>query len=345
MPNRFDDAEHSVVAFYGISATEGVLGSLYSKALLWSDHYHCPFHQIGIGGNRLFDFKRMRKKLEVSGFSAIPSLEVHCISPGAKDRLESSDLVVSVSRERRQCTVNFRSSVLGLESTGFRGISKELITLLAPAYGVGFRRIQALGPSYFAAGLNFGDVSPVEEAQVISWRECTWGELFLHGFLGGVFPWNFLARAQLGARVGNLTLEEWIGEQPRRGELQGVSPDITMWTLRDQDVLNVQTALWKAGIVFDYGRDVVAKMDEYNLSHNDILDHLRTGKPLAQGPRLAPLKGKEVLGIVLQSFGYESPEELQILKVEGKGRVRGLSKEEVGNALTKKKRIPKTGQS
>jgi len=337
MNAKFDDVDHSVVAFYGFQAPPNAVTHLYSKALIWSDRFDCPFDLIGIDRSKLRRFKGTDKKIR-AGLIVPAQLELCSVSKGAADKLEGTDLSLSFLPHYHLCYVNFRSSILSLESETFLEIAEELIELLAPCYGVGFHRIHSWGPSYFALGLGCGGAPKGENDHARSWGILLENQLFLNGFLGGVFPWNFLTKPQLSIIVGGLPLKSWITQNPIRGALQSMPRDMLLWHVSPDHVAHVRKVLYDAGVIFDYDRDVVAHMRQYRRSHRDVIEHLRSDRPLTRGPELPPLKPGELLGKVLDVFGYESAEEARVLKVEKPGEAREVPSEEVDKHLRKSKR-------
>jgi hypothetical protein len=278
----FDTVEHSVLVFYGCTVNAGTIEALFSTALLWSETFHCPFDKIGIGKKSLYDFRRWYKKIKIRGFGDISLLELHSIPEGIANRLDATQLAVSLSPAKNRCIVNFHSSILPIGSAAYFEIALNLIKLLQPSYGVGFKRTHGWGPSYYAMGLGCEGAPQEENDRARSWGIFLRSNLFLHGFIGGVYPWNFLTTSQLRIQVGKGPLEQWIQAKPHRGQLHVVAQNVVLWTVPDDEVANLWKTLSQARVIFDYERDVVAKMDEYNLSHAEVVDHLQTGKPLAK---------------------------------------------------------------
>jgi hypothetical protein len=323
MDRPWENENYSVVSFYGFVPKECTLRQFYAKALGWFMEFQSPPTRIGTGLSKgLRDFTRVKKKLEGDGFSLARTKHIWIYSEpyDGKDPKNGCNLECAISGSKRDyCLVVFPSRVLRIGSKRLLAIAQELIDLLNPRYGIGFERIGRWGPAYFAVGLGCGlDKTPEEDERVINWRETTWERHYLRGYLGGVFPWNFLTAAQLNARAGAMTLEQWISAKPHRGTLQRLANEMVLWSVPEADIPDVYKALWEAEVVFDYMR---------------YCDRLAQAAPPSP-----PMSSEEAVSHVLKSFGYQSPDEVQILKVEEPGRTKELSEDEVKRLLSAKKK-------
>jgi len=333
----YKQTEHSLLAFYGFPFEQAMIAKAYPICLGLFERFRCTPHLMA-GKNGVRNFKAMERALKAGGFSGLKSLEMYSLLEGAKNQLEGCNLEVFLSPQHSISFVSFNSSMLPFGSAPFLDLAAQLIDLLTPSYGIGFAQIHAVGPTYFAMGLGYGNAPREHKDLTRSWGVFIEHQLFLSGFLGGVFPWNLLTKAQLQIVVDGFPLQVWISQESDRGKLRPMPKNMVLWTVANEHLAGVRQALYEAGVVFDYERDVVAKMNEYRRSHQDVIEHLRSGRPLTQGPELPPLKPGGLLGKVLHAFGYESAEDAQVLKVEKPGKANELSTPEVAKSLRKAKR-------
>ncbi len=185
------------------------------------------------------------------------------LPPGARYPLDGTLLEVDLI-PGFNCFVNFRSSILSIGSGQFLRIAQEIIDLLAPAYGIGYRRLFNRGPSDYAAGMEG------------KWWTVVYDQLYF--FLRDVYPWNFLSAPQLTNKVGPLTLEQWIGQEPGRGTLSDVAPNMKLWTVSEEDIETVRQALMDVGIIFDYKRDIDLIRDQFGISEKAAAERLRADR-------------------------------------------------------------------
>lgn len=301
--------EHSVVAFYGIEANARTIQECYESCLRWFERCGCRPSRLGLGTTgKLVGFARTDKRLRSEGFDKVKSLYICSIPDDVEHQLQGCNSEFHLSPRGAYCYFNIRSAILALGSDGMLTIAKELIEMLRPKYGIGYRRPFGRGPGYYAMSLAHGDTTEEEDLRTSHWAEAQQRALYNQGQIRDMYPWNFLNRSQLDARVRKQTLAEWIETQPSRGRLQPISKELTLWTVEDKHIPEIFKVLFDAGIVFDYERDVVARME--------------------LGP---PISGEEALGTVLNAMGY-TPEEAEVLKVEGPAQVRELSQDEVRQA-------------
>ncbi|HZQ93579.1 MAG TPA: hypothetical protein VFA67_01140 [Candidatus Sulfotelmatobacter sp.] len=117
-----------------------------------------------------------------------------------------------------------------------------------------------------------------------------------HGWLREVFALNYLTDAHLQAPVGNLTLKQWIQQTPNRGTLTPVTDEMMLWEVPDERLTELSDQLYAAGRVFDAERDVLSK----------------------RPPPTQELSMEEATAQVLEAFGFDSPDEVEIRKGDNK---------------------------
>jgi hypothetical protein len=117
------------------------------------------------------------------------------------DELEGTDMEVCINFHRGYASVDVRSAITDMCSDKFLRIARELITLLAPTYGIGYRREFWLGPALYAVGLCCGEISEEEGLRISQWTTVSNNKLFW--FLRDVYPWNFLTARSPNARDGD----------------------------------------------------------------------------------------------------------------------------------------------
>ncbi|MBI1830009.1 MAG: hypothetical protein HYR84_01000 [Planctomycetes bacterium] len=117
-----------------------------------------------------------------------------------------------------------------------------------------------------------------------------------HGWLREVYALNYLTDAHLLAPVGNITLKEWILQSPNRGTLTPVTDEMMLWEVPDERLTELSDQLYAAGRVFDAERDVLSK----------------------RPPPTKELSMEEATAQVLQAFGFDSPDDVELRKGNNK---------------------------
>jgi hypothetical protein len=330
--------EHSVLAFYGFDQSAVTLEAFFHQAIRWFEEFELKPSLLGIDSKGLSNFAPKAKRLKARGFAHAEYIEIHGFS---QDHRSDYPFVALCDPAHFSAHVDFSASVLSFGSESLRRIAETCIQLFKPQYGMGYRRLVNLGPGYYAMGISHGDTSFEEKLRISQSMTAVEGKLYLKGWLRDMYPWNFLTAPQLGVSVNNATtLMAWIQQDGHRGKLRPLSDEVQLWEIPEQDIPGVHCILFDAGVVFDYERDVYAKMREYRLSHKAVVDHLREGRPFVMGPPLPGLKPEQVLGQVLNAMGY-TPEETRVLQVEKPGQTREVSTDEVKAIQRKGKKPPK----
>lgn len=255
--------ECSALAFYGIEPSPKAAESFYHTIVKWFNEQGCPPDKMGVTGpghsDKVISFRRGNAKLLKAGFEGITDIELISTIPGA--RIPGHDYYLTATYDGRdkslKADVVARSSIATLSPTSMLPMARTLAQHLNPAYGIGYRREHRLGPELYASGICMGlglTGADDEEAMNIS----RWGyvgivkQVYREGLLRDVYPWNFLTQPQLNRQVGQVPLQEWIGEDPRRGNLAPLCDGITLWEVARGNLLDVRLALREAGVIFNW---------------------------------------------------------------------------------------------
>lgn len=159
-------------------------------------------------------------------------------------------------------------------------LAQTIADLLKPDYGIGYRREYRFGPGFYAWGIpQVPDSVPLfdpereKEDELIS----KWGQIgldekvYLRGLLRDVYPWNFVTQPQLTAKVGRLTLQQWIQKTPERGQLSPLTDEMMLWSVEAQHIPTLRQQLWEAGVIFDYTKFLD---DDEEISEREALHRL-----------------------------------------------------------------------
>jgi hypothetical protein len=277
--------------------------TLYNQFLSWFARKGCSVDTIGLTPpfRTMRKFKRMVKKIEQLKLSETLGLELNCHAEGAKNQIEDCKLVVDLSVSEPSFAFSSRTDVYPrCEET--LDLLKPVIERFQPEYGIGFTRNFYHGPTFYVRGIGCnGRVSVEDEENLIGWfsyarKRFVWR----HGQIRDVYPWNFLTAPQLNAKVGEATLRDWIGASPSRGILRPVTSDMLLWDVPESDIPAVRQVLWDAGVIFDYHKII------------DQQTNWATEEEVMQW-----------------ALGGRKPEDVKVLKVEGGGKARELSAEDV----------------
>jgi hypothetical protein len=231
--------------------------------------------------------------------------------------------------------------------------AREFCLLISPAYGIGFRRPFGLGPTYYAMNLATVGVSSEESLRISWWQEARERKLFCAGMLRDVYPWNFLNASQLAARVGELSLENWIRKDARRGSLTPFASELTLWQVPDEVIPDVRQVLFDAGVIFDYERDWIQRLriaENQGYRGEDALRAVLATYGLAPSPEppvrhqamdVQAATAEEAVAMALKAFGFNSPDEVDILQTQGEGKVKKLNDKEKADLLASGKKRKK----
>jgi len=134
---------------------------------------------------------------------------------------------------------------------------------LSPRYG--FSRIGECAATIFFAG----GVSTTDMSREDGWRASALGESrsvtkqHLAGFLLDVFELNVLSPPHLQARLGDKTLEDWIGAG-HRGDLIEIDREVAVWLVPEPIRQPIRARLWREGLLI---KDTMPNIWKLDLSH------------------------------------------------------------------------------
>lgn len=204
--------------------------------------------------------------------------------------LAKADIVLR--SEHPKLCLDMKSRLLDLRSAELKDTAGAIIQLFAPRYCYAFSRPFKNSPDCYA--YNIGDGRQPANERWTNWSY--YGErndVYLeHGWLREVYALNYLTDAHLLAPVGGVTLKEWILKSPERGTLTPVTDEMMLWEVPDERLTELSDQLYAAGRVFDAERDVLSK----------------------RPPPSKELSMEDATTQVLQAFGFESPDEVEIRK-------------------------------
>lgn len=264
----------SALAFYGFRRTKGSISELYQAMSRCFQDLGCPVDKVSIHGpghdRRWQAFKAATARLQTTGFESITDLSMVALIPGGRTPLEDYFVSAHASTSDALCNIVCKCSVASLMRDAMMPIAKEIIQIVKPRYGIGYVRPHHLGPGMYAIGIVQGlgpdgygipgEMTAAEEAEANSishWGSGIVAGVWERGLLRDVYPWNFLIKPQLDARVGGMTLREWIEQDEKRGKLDALADGIWFWELEATLIQRVREALDKADIIFDWNKHVL----------------------------------------------------------------------------------------
>lgn len=258
---RSSSDECSVIALYGFAVDPSIVESVYERVVSWFDSLNAPATTLAVEGRgfsgKVRTFSRLNARLRKRGFQDVADFEVSSLGANGGFPLRDGPLTASLVLESEYFLAAVRSSLADLTADSMRGLARDVIGFLHPAYGVGYRRERAKGPPFYAIGLSMGlQHSGPEYEEGLS--ICRWGDtgmeerVWREGILRDVYPWNFLTQVQLRKRIGRMSLKRWIGEGQRRGKLSKFEGDMYLWELKPGEIRSVRPVLREAGLIFDY---------------------------------------------------------------------------------------------
>src|SRR5262249_36950910 len=156
-------------------------------------------------------------------------------------------LMASWSAKYLYACIVSRSSIVPLSRSAMLPFVQDIVGILKPAYGIGYKRDHRLGPAMYAVGICQGlgpggygvglSEAEREEADSISnWGDGMASRIWQQGLLRDVYPWNFLTGHQLAKLVDSVPLEQWIRLDARRGTLDPLSDDVFLWEVKEHDL-------------------------------------------------------------------------------------------------------------
>jgi hypothetical protein len=135
-------------------------------------------------------------------------------------------------------------------------LAKEIVHSLKPAYGYAFNRLARQDPSLYAMGIGTGEIYPagseaeIEKNRLHWWFNASREQPWEDGFVRDVYPWSFLTPPQLARPMGNVTLQEWIQQDPQRGKLSAIDRTHVLWEVEERMIRPLRKPLEKAGVIY-----------------------------------------------------------------------------------------------
>lgn len=258
------------LAFYGLDLDGQALAGFYSDLIEWFNAVGCPPDKLSVDGSgfsgKPVGFARGNSRLSKRGFSSITSLCVFSMLPQGQIPCVDWKATASVSMETPPVSACFALapmvSVATLENTHLARLVDSCLSRLRPAYGIGYHRLHAEGPQFYALGMNYASTVeaavPTGEAYEAALAISRWGdlamvkEIYKRGLLRDVYPYNYLSRTHLVSWVGGQTLQAWISGAPCRGTLTRLDSGVTLWKVPASQIQSVREQLWGAGLIFDW---------------------------------------------------------------------------------------------
>src|SRR5262245_59260145 len=235
------------LAFYGFRPNPKGAEAFYRAMVEWFGQLGYPPTMAGVGGpgfgDRMGSFRGANAKLEKRGFGKVRSFDLEATLPD-DPRSERRDYYVAAhynaDRDSLSADVIARSSLATLSSKSLLPIARALVRELKPDYGFGFTRPYEWDPAFYVIGMNTeyyanGELHSAAEDEDEEGRIAEWSypgmseQVYRKGILRDVYRWNFLTKPQLKRRIGKLTLERWIRQDPRRGSVGAFEGDMVLW--------------------------------------------------------------------------------------------------------------------
>jgi hypothetical protein len=256
--------ECSVIAFYGIQPSPKAAESSYHTLVSWFKDLGCPPDKLATKepgrSGRLVPFPRGNAKLLRTGFERVSVFELVSTNSNALQWNRDYSLIASYDGRPKQLSADIvaRSSLATLSATSMLPIAQVMAEQLRPAYGIGYRMEHRLGPEFYVDGIGYGTEVLSGAAYDEACNVARWGDLgmvkqvYRQGIIRDVYPWNFLTRPQLSRLIDQVTLEDWIRQDPRRGILIPLCDEVMLWEVAMRDLSKVRLALQQAQIVFHW---------------------------------------------------------------------------------------------
>lgn len=182
--------------------------------------------------------------------------------------------VVSLSGRRRHAHFTWRARG-GIDLVEmFTWLVTEVIKMSDTRYGYAFARDARFGPTAYVyghlMGLDRGSEIETDAVERIgAWAREHWPERtaqrYLISMLRDVYLAQALSSSHLDARVFENSLGDWIKARSARGTVTKVAPDLFLWTIPPEHLLDVRRALAPSGILISEERS----WDGANLSPRD----------------------------------------------------------------------------
>jgi hypothetical protein len=269
-----------------------------------------------LDNGRLLRHKNSERKLLRTGFNGTLGFVILSLMDGIDDRLEGTK--AGIAYEQREpgsyLVVDFQSTLVHLNSDQFLCIAREACGLTNAGYGIGYVRPFGHAPLEYGMPLSYNPYSDEEARRITQWMVAPHAEVCLQGLMRDVYPRNFLSAPHLARQIGDVRFDGWVRRSAHNGTLALLTDTITLWEVPTESIPAVRQTLVDAGMVFDYERDIVAKLP-------------------AQPEEIT---GEEALRRVLEGFGVQGPQDARVLEVEQPGKTRELSSAEI-KKITRKK--------
>ena len=92
----------------------------------------------------------------------------------------------------------------------------------------------------------------LEALDISFWVDAKNLQIWRQGLLRDIYPWNFVTPAHLERTIDGVTLEQWIGQKPDRGQLSVVESGVVLWKVPDVNLPEIRLALQRSGAIFDW---------------------------------------------------------------------------------------------
>jgi hypothetical protein len=343
--DKLNQIEHIGFAFYGFSPSAYPIAKMYQWALDWFNRFGCVPDLAGanIGGKSDGNYKSFRnldRKVRACDFAGVTDFTFVDIpdefvrDENEWDKAQYMDVAYRTGSSKYfVCCI--REDLIRNRMDEFLETAKQACEILRPQYGIVYRRPFGNGPLAYGISLQYGNIVHRFDESMCYWATLRNYEVFT--FLRDIYPWSVLTKTQLDIKVGDVRLEDWIQAKTSRGQLSRFTDQMTLWTVSDEAISQLRDELWKAGVIFDRKRDVEDVMDEYNVSEREVVESIKSGIPLVHRLPGPGISEEEMLRDVLGAFG--GPDS-QVLRVEGPGKLRELSEDDLNEV--KKKPKPKS---
>lgn len=257
----------SALGFYGLSASQDAIRRFIEVLQEWFDDQKCPITQMALDGpswsGKPGKHQAIRRRLrdepnvEISGVSAFSVL------PGPTDLMMNSKLQAEFSfldLDRSWGMIEARPLIADVPGSEAMRITKEIVRLLNPKYGIGLRRNLSEGPGCFVMGIPFrSSESPLdteELARTQAWRRIGMRKcVYNHGLLRGLYPWNIVNSSHLNFEIEGDKLGEWVERKSERGSLTRLDSRLHLWEVTDEAIPHVLSTLERAGMIFSELRE------------------------------------------------------------------------------------------
>lgn len=253
--------ECSALAFYWKGTGEPRVAGFYQVVVGWLKNIGHPPTRIGVDrkgvSGKIVNFADMEARLKTGGFADITGIELYAMD---SDETPKWDYLTkcSYSQSESYAVVAARSSLATLSQASMFPLAQSMIRELKPEYGIGYTRLLNEGPDLYAVGIGVGDgLGQSESEREEALRRARWSDamsehLWDQGLLRDVYPWNFLTQPHLSRAVKELTLQQWITQEPERGTLQQVGEGVLMWNVPLARIADIRKELQDNDVIFNW---------------------------------------------------------------------------------------------